>query len=62
MKKQCFHCFKRFEFIRNTDVPLSSDITQPGDAIICPWCGWENGKSEKGSVIATRRCEGKSEF
>lgn len=62
MKKQCECCYKRFEVVRDTNVPLSTDLTAPMDHIYCPWCGAENGAVEKGSLIRTQRCNAECEF
>ncbi len=62
MKKQCEGCYKRFEIIRDTSVPISPDLKAPSESIYCPWCGRENGLIEKGALISTRRCVSESEF
>ena len=62
MKKQCECCYKRFEVVRNTDIPLNPDLTAPQDHIYCPWCGAENGTVEKGSLVKTERCNAECEF
>ena len=62
MKKQCECCYKRFEVVRNTNVPLNPDLTAPQDHIYCPWCGAENGTVEKGSLVKTEKCNAECEF
>lgn len=62
MKKQCEGCYKRFEVIRDSSIPISRDAASPKEAINCPWCGCENGSVEKGSIISTHRCISESEF
>lgn len=62
MKKQCEGCYKRFEIIRDTSVPISPDLKAKGEHIYCPWCGRENGCIEQGALISTRRCISESEF
>ncbi len=62
MKKQCAGCFKRFEVIRDTSVPVTPDLRAPMEHIHCPWCGCENGAVEAGSLISTKRCVAESEF
>ncbi len=62
MKRQCDGCYKRFEVIRDTSVPVSPDLKAPGEHIYCPWCGCENGMVEKGSLISVRRVISESEF
>lgn len=62
MKKQCECCYKRFEVVRNTDIPLNPDLTAPQDHIYCPWCGAENGTVEKGSLVKTEKCNAECEF
>ena len=62
MKKQCECCYKRFEVIRDTNIPLSTDLSAPMDHIYCPWCDAENGAVEKGSLISTQRCNAECEF
>ena len=62
MKKQCECCYKRFELIRDTSVPVNPDITSPQEHIYCPWCGAENGTVEKGSLIKTQKCNAECEF
>lgn len=62
MKKQCEGCYKRFEVIRDTSVPVTPDLKAPREFVHCPWCGCENGTMESGSIISTRRCIAESEF
>ena len=62
MKKQCECCYKRFEVVRNADIPLTPDLTAPQDHIYCPWCGAENGTVEKGSLVKTEKCNAECEF
>ena len=62
MKKQCEGCYKRFEIIRDTAVPISPDRKAPGEHVYCPWCGCENGMVEQGSLIRVQRCISESEF
>lgn len=62
MKKQCDTCFKRFEVVRDVNIPITPDKTAPGDHIYCPWCGAENGIVEKGSLLSVKKTNSECEF
>jgi Zn finger protein HypA/HybF involved in hydrogenase expression len=62
MKTQCDCCYKRFEVIRDVNVPVSTDPNAKREHIYCPWCGAENGTVEKGSLVKVQKTDAECEF